>query len=226
MLPRSTPSRATTSLAAIAASALLVVVAACDTNDGRQLEEPTASQRASMPTTTIATTTTVAGLPMESIVDAPPSSTASADPFTLTAPWADGGSIDARFTCDGDDRSPTLTWTAPPAGTVELALVVTDDDAEDFVHLAVVGIPPTAGEVGEGGQITGATEGINGFGEVGWGGPCPPQPGESHTYRWTLYALAQQSEMPTDFTGLDVLTMSMDTGFTSAQVTGSYARAA
>lgn len=222
MLPRSISARVATSLGAIVV--LVVGVTACDTDDGRQLEEPTDIQRASMPTTTIATTTTVAGLPMEWIVESPPSTVAPA-PFTLSAPWLDGSPIDARFTCDGEDRSPTLTWTAPPAGTVELALVVTDDDAEDFVHQAVVGIPPTAGEIGEGGQITGATEGVNGFGEVGWSGPCPPELGEAHTYRWTMYALAQQSELPTGFTGLDVLTMSMDTGFASAQVTGAYTRA-
>ena len=108
-----------------------------------------------------------------------------------------------RFTCDGEDRSPLLIWSAPPAGTVELALLVTDDDAGGFVHWAVAGIPPTAGEVGEGAQITGAIEGRNDFGDPGWSGPCPPA-GAPHTYRFTLYALSQQAELPEDFTGADL----------------------
>ena len=50
-------------------------------------------------------------------------------------------------------------WTAPPPGSVEMALLVTDDDADDFVHFAVAGIPAMAGEVGEGEQITNSVEG-------------------------------------------------------------------
>ena len=96
-----------------------------------------------------------------------------------------------------------MTWTAPPAGTVELALLVTDDDADGYVHWAVAGIPPTAGEKGEGATITGAFEGVNDFGNVGWSGPCPPA-GAPHTYRFTLYALDQQAELPDGFTGADL----------------------
>ena len=99
--------------------------------------------------------------------------------------------------------SPLLIWSAPPAGTSELALLVTDDDAGGFVHWAVAGIPAAAGEVGEGAPITGAVEGRNDFGDPGWSGPCPPA-GAPHTYRFTLYALSQQAELPEDFTGDDL----------------------
>ena len=133
-----------------------MTLVACDTDDGRTIKEPTSEQRAAMTTTT--TSTTVPGHPARSDItrrrgvrrhddrrgdDHPP------PVFSLQAPWPTGGAIDARFTCDGEDRSPTLIWTAPPAGTVEMALLVTDDDADGFVHWAVAGIPPTAGEVGE-----------------------------------------------------------------------------
>jgi len=223
---------------AIAATALAVVAGtACDTDDGRQLREPTDEQRASMPTTTSTSVPSTAGAPIPGEFGSlgtipaespPPSVLAGSDSplaaFTLQAPWAEGGPIDARFTCDGEDRTPTLTWTAPPAGTVELALVVTDDDAEGFIHYAVAEIPPAAGEVGEGGEITGAAVGLNGFGATGWGGPCPPS-GETHTYRWTMYALAQQSELPNGFTGLELQQLGIDAGFASAEVTGTYARA-
>ena len=118
-----------------------------------------------------------------------------------------------------------MTWTAPPAGTVELALLVTDEDADGYVHWAVAGIPPTAGEKGEGATITGSTEGVNGSGIVGWSGPCPPA-GELHFYRFTLYALDQQAELPEGFTGADLAAVAGPASVATAEVTGTYARPA
>ena len=145
--------------------------------------------------------------------------------FGLQAPGSPGGVIDTRFTCDGIGASPVLTWTAPPTGTIELALLVTDDDAGGFVHWAVAGIAPTAGEVGEGATITGAFEGVNDFGAVGWDGPCPPATGETHTYRFALYALGQQNELPEAFTGDDLATFANSTALGYADLTASYTRA-
>ena len=51
--------------------------------------------------------------------------------------------------------------------------MVTDDDAADFVHWAVAGIPPTTTQVGEGAQITGAVEGVTGFNTPRMGWPLP-----------------------------------------------------
>ncbi|MET0458303.1 MAG: YbhB/YbcL family Raf kinase inhibitor-like protein [Ilumatobacteraceae bacterium] len=208
-----------------------VLLAACDTDDGKDLRVPTSEQRAAQPTTTTTTTTTLApgvagGLPGGSALPAtaPLASVAPVAPFTLQLPWASGGVIDVRFTCDGADRSPLLIWSAPPAGTVEMALLVTDDSADGFVHWAVAAIPPTAGEVGEGGEITGAFAGRNDTGEPGWSGPCPPA-GAPHTYRFTLYALGQQAELPDDFTGADLLGVAGPSSIGLAESTGVYTRA-
>jgi Phosphatidylethanolamine-binding protein len=43
--------------------------------------------------------------------------------------FAAGGMISRRHTCDGEDRSPPLSWTAPPAGSRSLALILDDPDA-------------------------------------------------------------------------------------------------
>ena len=52
--------------------------------------------------------------------------------FTLTSPDFDPqGEIPSRFTCEGDDVSPALAWTEPPAGTESFALIVDDSDAPD-----------------------------------------------------------------------------------------------
>jgi hypothetical protein len=211
--------RARASAAALLAAA--VAVAACDSGDGRDLREPTAQERVDMPTTTT-TTTSLPAIPLEELpASIAPTTSAVAQAFALQLPWAPGAPIDVRFTCDGDDRSPLLVWTAPPAGTVEMALLVTDDDAEGFVHWAVAGIEPSSGENGEGAQITGALEGTNGFGRPGWGGPCPPA-GAPHTYRFRLYALNQQLELIDGFSGAELEAVAASTAIAIAESTGTY----
>ena len=99
-----------------------------------------------------------------------------------------------------------------------------DDDADGYVHWAVSGILPTAGEKGEGATITGAFEGVNDSGIVGWSGPCPPV-GDPHTYRFTLYALGQQAELPEGFTGAELAAVAEPAAIAVAELTGTYSRA-
>jgi Raf kinase inhibitor-like YbhB/YbcL family protein len=112
--------------------------------------------------------------------------------FVITSTAFDpGGSIPARFTCDGADISPELSWSGAPSGTAALVLLVDDPDARDFAHWIVLDLAGTAsGALSQGiGTSPGApTQGRNDFGRVGWGGPCPPS--GTHRYRFTLYALA------------------------------------
>jgi Raf kinase inhibitor-like YbhB/YbcL family protein len=198
------------------------LVASCDSNDGRQLEPPTEEQRAAMTTTTTTPPTVAPGLPPDVGAASSQAPGTAAAAFTMTAPWPDGGAIEARFTCDGADISPAVSWTAPPAGTVELALLVRDDDAGGFVHWAVAGIAPTAGGIAEGGNLPRAIQGETSFGETGWGGPCPPS--GTHTYRFTLYALSQQAELAEGF-GASELSVYTDTSsLATAEVTGTYTR--
>ena len=110
-------------------------------------------------------------------------------------------------------------WTAPPAGTVELALLVTDDDAGGFVHWAVAGDPAAAGEDGEGAADHGGRRGPQRLRPPGLGGPCPPA-GPAHTYRFTLYALTQQAELPDGFTGADLADVAPAGSIASAEVDG------
>jgi Raf kinase inhibitor-like YbhB/YbcL family protein len=105
-----------------------------------------------------------------------------------SAAFTDGEPIPERYTCDGDDLSPPLTWTAPPVGARSLALCVDDPDAGryPFTHWLAWGIVAAAGGLEEGEAAPG--EGRNDFGAPGWRGPCPP-PGKPHRYVFTLYAL-------------------------------------
>jgi hypothetical protein len=115
-----------------------------------------------------------------------------------SAAFANGEVIPERYTCDGDDVSPPLEWTAPPDGTVALALCVDDPDAGryPFTHWLAWGLDPRAGTLAEGEAAP--REGRNDFGAPGYRGPCPP-PGKPHRYVFTLYALGAEPQLgPSD----------------------------
>jgi|ERR1039458_730677 Raf kinase inhibitor-like YbhB/YbcL family protein len=116
--------------------------------------------------------------------------------------FKDGSQIPAKFTCSGEGFSPQLTWSAPPAKTASLALIVTDPDAPrgTWVHWVLYNLPAGTRALPEGlpalGQLPdGALQGRNDFGEIGYGGPCPP-PGSPHHYVFTLYALDAKLNLP------------------------------
>jgi phosphatidylethanolamine-binding protein (PEBP) family uncharacterized protein len=57
--------------------------------------------------------------------------------FTLSSEaFAHGDEIPRRHTCEGEDISPALSWSDPPAETRALALIVDDPDAPrgTFTH--------------------------------------------------------------------------------------------
>ncbi len=117
--------------------------------------------------------------------------TPTAAPFRLTSPaFGQNDPIPAQFTCHGADRSPALAWTGAPEGTAALVLTVLDPDAGNFVHWTVLDLHPNRTALPEGLTPTasGIQQGRNGFGNVGYGGPCPPS--GTHHYRFTLSALA------------------------------------
>lgn len=106
-----------------------------------------------------------------------------------------GGMMPRRFTCDGPDLSPPLSWSAPPAGAKSLALIMEDPDAPagTWVHWVLFNLSPGARTVAAGipARATlpdGARQGRNDFQRLGYGGPCPPR-GPAHRYVFTLFAL-------------------------------------
>ncbi len=108
------------------------------------------------------------------------------------------GTIPAKYTCDGADVSPPLSWSGLPAGTRSLALIMDDPDAPDpaapkmtWVHWVLYNIPPGTTMLPEAvktGELPGGTrEGLNDWHRTGYGGPCPPV--GRHRYFHKLYAL-------------------------------------
>jgi Raf kinase inhibitor-like YbhB/YbcL family protein len=80
-----------------------------------------------------------------------------------------------------------LAWRGPPAR--EHVLTVTDADAGGFVHWVVYGLPGSTVGLREGRLPQGTRAGANGFGDTGYGGPCPPPGDGPHRYVFTLYGL-------------------------------------
>ena len=101
--------------------------------------------------------------------------------------FENGGRIPRPFSCDGKDVSPALFWTGVPEGTASLTLIVNDPDAPrgDWVHWVLFDMPAARRDLPEqvppgDGIEGGGTHGLNDFGKLGWGGPCPP----SGTHRY------------------------------------------
>jgi Raf kinase inhibitor-like YbhB/YbcL family protein/uncharacterized protein (TIGR00297 family) len=127
--------------------------------------------------------------------------------FPISSPSFDeGGTIPTRYTCDGENHSPALTWSDLPAGTRSLALIAEDPDAPSgvFTHWVLYNLPPTLASLPEGlaktVALTGVgTQGENSFHRTGYDGPCPP-PGAPHRYYFRLYALDSAPTLPAGMT--------------------------
>lgn len=127
---------------------------------------------------------------------------ASGAAFTLSSASIQDGKVPREFTCDGADKSPALSWTAPPSGAKSLALTVIDPDAPGgtFTHWLLYNLPAAttslpAGIPKQADLPDGSHQGRNDFGRTGYGGPCPP-PGKPHQYVFTLYALDRMIDAP------------------------------
>jgi Raf kinase inhibitor-like YbhB/YbcL family protein len=113
----------------------------------------------------------------------------------------EGQPIPAAYACTNQDhlgKSPPLSWTKGPEGTVGYAISMVDPDAGNFVHWFVAGIPPNVTDLPEGASPggtlpSGALELPNDFDKKGYGGPCPP-PGPTHRYIVQVWAL--KSDVP------------------------------
>lgn len=219
---------------------LLLMAAASCRHDGRTLRPALPSQDATV-STYIATTTPAYVDPdavdSSTTALATVSTTAAGGPSTssgvtlpptdagliATAPWRDGAAIDPRYTCDGVNVAPALSWSAAPSGTVEIAITLTDLDAPDFAHWAIAGLDPGMIALNEDTVPLGAYEAINGHGDLGYTGPCPPA-GSEHEYRITVHYLGTATDLDDGVPADELLTAIADAETAAADVTGTYAR--
>jgi len=106
--------------------------------------------------------------------------------------FPEGGKIPVRFTCDGEDAHPALSWEGEPRETLSFALIMDDPDAPGgtWNHWLLWDIPATTHALPEGKKrLPIGIDGTNDFGRIGYGGPCPPKGRGEHRYYVRLFAL-------------------------------------
>jgi len=103
--------------------------------------------------------------------------------------------IPRKYSCEGDDISPPLSFSDIPKEAKSLAVVVEDPDAPGgvFDHWIAWNIPASAKELPDGADVE--KQGRNDFGELRYRGPCPPR-GSPHRYRFKAYALDAILDLP------------------------------
>jgi Raf kinase inhibitor-like YbhB/YbcL family protein len=103
--------------------------------------------------------------------------------------FKEGDTIPRIYTCDDQNVSPPLSWSGVPQGSISLVLIMDDPDAPSgtFDHWILYNLPPDLTALSQDNPTIGM-EGKNGFGRVGYGGPCPPR-GSNHRYMIKMYAL-------------------------------------
>jgi len=150
--------------------------------------------------------------------------------FKLSSPaFADGQMIPPKYTADGEDISPPLTWEGLPQATKSLALICDDPDAPvgTWVHWLIWNIPQDAGSLPENVPMQkqladGARQGVNDFDRIGYGGPAPP--GGTHRYFFRLYALNTVLDLPAGASRAQLEKAMKGRILGQAQLMGKYAR--
>lgn len=151
--------------------------------------------------------------------------------FSISSPsFQNGKDIPKKFTCDGEDVSPALSWTDPPQGSKSLALIADDPDAPrgTWTHWVLFDLPPATSALPEGvpkvGELPGGGhQGVNDSHKLGYGGPCPP-PGKPHRYFFKLYALDNKLNLKAGASKQEVEQSMQSHVLGKAEVMGKYGR--
>jgi Raf kinase inhibitor-like YbhB/YbcL family protein len=147
-----------------------------------------------------------------------------------------GKPIPKKYTGDGEDVSPPLSWSGVPAGTKQLALICDDPDAprdEPWVHWVIYAIPPEAAGLPEGVPRSerlenppGALQGRNSWpsDSIGYRGPAPPPAHDAHRYFFKLYALDTALKLEPGLSKDELLSAIKDHVLAEGQLLGTYDR--
>lgn len=143
--------------------------------------------------------------------------------------FKDGEDIPQKYTCDGDDVSPPLEWSATPEETKTLTIICDDPDAPmgTWVHWVVFNIPGDMVGLPESipperKMDNGAIQGMNDFKKIGYGGPCPPS--GTHRYFFKIYALDAELDLAFGATKSHVLLSMEGHVLDEAHLMGTYRR--
>ena len=155
--------------------------------------------------------------------------------LTVTSPaFADGAPIPDEHAAEGQNVSPALRWTEGPGGTMSYAVLVEDPDVAmdpPFVHWQLYNVPVgvTALEEGLPGAPkldvpSGALQGGNDYGSLGYYGPRPPMPDPAHRYHVQVFALDQMLDLPHGASRAEVLDAMRGHVLAHGTLVGTYER--
>ena len=140
--------------------------------------------------------------------------------------FSDGDEMPIELGYKNGNETPALSINGIPEGTKSLALIMDDPDAmgavgKVWVHWVVWNIDPTKPFITGNPRESGFVEGMTDFGEVGYGGPAPPD--KRHTYVFKLYALDSKLDLPEGSTKSELENAMEGHILEQAQLTGTYA---
>jgi Raf kinase inhibitor-like YbhB/YbcL family protein len=153
--------------------------------------------------------------------------------FVLTCPaFTEGQRLPIEYTCEGKNISPTLAWGDVPTETKSFSLICDDPDAptpKPWVHWVIFNIPSTKTSLAEavdtvGTLPDGSRQGKNDFGNLGYGGACPPPGPKPHHYRFKLHALDCMLDLQAGANKSDVETAMQGHILIQATLTATYSR--
>ena len=144
--------------------------------------------------------------------------------------FSNGGRIPERYTCIGLDVSPPLRWEGYPLEAESFTLIVEDVDAPGgvFTHWIIYNIPGSVSMLEEGVEkvsvlSSGAMQGLNDFGRIGYGGPCPPA-GKPHRYIFKIFALDTMLDVKPAASKNEILKALENHIIGEAELTGIFSR--
>ncbi len=113
--------------------------------------------------------------------------------------FSNGSEIPKKYGYKNDNVNPPLEISGIPQDTQSLVLIMDDPDAQAavgkvWVHWTIWNITPDITEIAESSTPSNSIEGKTDFGEIGYGGPAPPD--KRHTYVFKLYALDSKLDLP------------------------------
>ena len=143
--------------------------------------------------------------------------------------FEDEGMIPSKFTCDGEDISPPLSWSNIPESTKSIAIINDDPDAPmgTWVHWVIYNLPPDLTGLPENVPTektleNGARQGTTDFKRIGYGGPCPP--GGTHRYFFKIYALDVMLDLEAGATKKELLEVMENHIIREGTLMGQYSR--
>lgn len=145
--------------------------------------------------------------------------------------FKDGEMIPKKYTCDGKDISPEIKISDIDSEAESLAIIVDDPDApgNTFDHWLIWNIPTDLKKIPEEipqqkaiNDLSNSRQGRNGFGGIGYRGPCPP--GETHEYKFKFYALETDLDLAPGAPKKDLVEDIQNYIIDKTIITGKYGR--